>query len=136
MAIKTSKNKEAYYAKYQVGKVAERNRRIKLERQLVLQPNNAEQIQLAIKNISYRRKTPKAPFWSHQMVNTAKLFKHFVGVFDKGVFSTTPEASAAAVRVRNNNLFSVKNNQKVKNVSMFSIGERCHNGAGVLIWAK
>jgi hypothetical protein len=101
------------------------------------QPNNL-QLPLALKNVAgYRRKTPKESYWSHQMIETAKLYKEFVGVFDRGMFNQKPEDQEAARRVRNNNLFltSKKPTQQVRRISDFSMAARAHNGSGSLVWA-
>lgn len=142
MAIKTSKSAEGYFAKYKSGNLYAKNRKAKLERQLLLQPGNAKQIELALKNVtSYRRKTPTSPVWSHQMIATASMLKEFTGKFDKLAFAADDKTSAPALKLRNDNLFtrSGKNGTRVSTVvatpkgSMFSIKARAHN-AGVQEW--
>ena len=81
---------------YKSSKRMEANRKIKLERQLKLQPNN-ENIPKALKDIGYRRKTPKVPTWSHSMIKTAKLFKQFGGRFDPKMLQADPKISQAAL---------------------------------------
>jgi hypothetical protein len=137
MAIKTSKSAEAYFARYKQSGVYATNRKRKLERALKRQPNNA-QIPLAIKGVaSYRRKDPKEPYWSHQMIETAKVYKRFLGVFDKGIFSQKLEDQDAARYVRNNNLFKEvkKPVQNKKRISEFSLAARAHDSNGNLVWA-
>lgn len=137
MAIKTSKSAEAYFARYKQSGLYASNRKRRLERALKRQPNNT-QIPLAIKSlVSYRRKNPKEPFWSHQMIETAKLYKKFLGVFDKGIFSQKPEDQEAARHVRNTNLFPVvkDKSQNKKRISEFSLAARAHDVNGNLVWA-
>lgn len=135
MANKTSKSNEAYFARYKQANVYASNRKRKLERTLRKQPNNL-QIALAIKNVSnYRRKDPKEPYWSHQMIETAKLFKEFVGVFDRGVFNQKPEDQEAARRVRNANLFTKVTKPATKRISEFSMAARAHGPDGSLVWS-
>lgn len=137
MAIKTSKSAEAYFARYKQSGVYAANRKRKLERMLRRQPNNA-QIALALKNItSYRRKDPKEPYWNHQMIETAKLYKLFLGAFDRGIFSQKAEDQEAARHVRNDNIFQKKQavEQKKKRISDYSIAARAHDAQGNLVWA-
>jgi len=130
MAIKTSKSAEGYFAKYKQTNKEASNRKAKLERQLKLQPNNTAQIDLAIKNIHHRRKTPVAPYWSASMIRLARVFKKFQSTpFNKDVFSTDPVAAHAAARST-----VLVPHTKTNKQSMFSIGERAHNGAGLKVW--
>lgn len=123
-----SKNWELSYAKYKNSGKEAANRKTKLERQLVLQPKNEKQIALAIKDIHHRRHVPKAAFWSHQMIATAKIMKYFTGTFDKGMFNPDPLKRHAAAMVRDDNKFlpQVKKSNLGKseksNANMFSIG--------------
>ena len=61
-AGKRSKSAEAYSARYKTSGFAA-NRKKKLERILKQQPNN-EQVKMALKDIHYRRQTPKTSVWS------------------------------------------------------------------------
>lgn len=129
MAIKTSKSAEGYFAKYKTSNKEAQNRLKKLERQLKLQPGNTTQLTLAIKNIHHRRKTPVAPYWNHTMINTAKLMKEFSGKFDRLAFAIDPKKSDAALKTRNDNLFTDSEMLKLvpklpKNYNMFSLGTR------------
>lgn len=132
MANKTSKSAEGYFAKYKQSNKEASNRKLKLERQLRLQPGNAEQIELALKNIHHRRKTPVAPYWSHNMIAVAMLLKYFTGKFDKMVFSPDPLVSSTAAKARNPNLFTKQ--VATPKGSMFSIGQRAHDGQGLSVW--
>jgi len=128
MAIKVSKGREGAYATYRQSGTEASNRKKKLERQLRLQPGNKAQVELAIKNIYHRRKTPVTPYWSHSMIALAKLLKRYTGKFDKLVFSPDPVVSSAAAKVRNPNLFLKK--PLSSKTSMFSLGMRAHDKSG------
>lgn len=133
MAIKTSKTREAKYASYQTSKRQESNRKKNLLRLQKEQPNNI-QIETALKDIHYRRHTPKAPYWSHSMISTAKLFKKFTGKFDKSVFSNDVKINAVGIRIRNENAFAQYKMPTLEKHSMFSIKERAHTNNGVKAW--
>lgn len=98
MAKTTSKSKTAYFAQYKSNSKWAANRRRKLERQLKLHPNNAEQIQAALSNVAYRRGTPKNPQWSHTAIRTAQLFKKFTGRGSIDLFSANPKLQTAALQ--------------------------------------
>ena len=137
MAIKTSKSAEAYAARYKTTNMYSANRKRKLTRTMKAQPNN-KQLALAIKNItSYRRRIPKDSYWSHSMIETAKLYKKFVGVFDKNLFSQKPEDQEAARRARNPNLFpkAKKPVTTKRRINEFSLAARAHDTFGNLVWA-
>lgn len=124
MANKTSKGQEGYYASYKAGNKQAKNRKIKLERQLKKQPNN-EQVALALKNIMYRRKTPKTPFWSHSMINQAKLIKEFTGHFNPKIFdSNLKVASEALSTLPTKNTKFKMDTSSSQYKHMFSIGAR------------
>lgn len=125
MAIKTSKSKEGYFSKYQSSKQQEQNRKHKLEKQAEKQPNNL-QIPLALKNVRYRRHIPHNPYWSHQMIGVAKLFKQFLGRFDKQYFSTDPKISMASM-VQKQTVFSQCKKMPLPKYSMFSIQARINS---------
>ncbi len=77
MATKSSsKHQTDLYKSYQAGKRFEINRKKKLERTLKAQPNN-EQVKNALKNIKYRRRTPKEAKWSHTEKAWAQMKKEF-----------------------------------------------------------
>lgn len=137
MAIKTSKSNEAYQARYKQGNLYAVHRKARLARLIKEQPNNL-QLPLALKMVTnYRRKSPKVPTWSHSAIATAKLFKLFVGKFDKAFFSQKIEDVETARRVRNDSLFPVSKvgNRFAKRPQEFSIGARAHDGKGNLVWA-
>lgn len=131
------KSKTAYFARYTANKVYAENRRKKLERALKKHPNN-KQIELALKNISYRRDAPKAEVWSHSDIATAKLFKKFTGKFHRGVLvnpsdTKSSEKFSADSKTRNVNIFEHFKAPTFNQNSMFSLKERAHSN-GVRVW--
>ncbi len=97
MAIKQGSVKaKANRTVYKTGNKELVNRKIKLQRQLKLQPNN-EQVVAALKDVKRRRHTPKNPFWGSSMIAVAKLYKKFAGKFDPKVFHPDPKVSQAAL---------------------------------------
>lgn len=100
MANKNSGNSKTSQANnYKTGKVWERNRLKRLKKLLTEQPNN-KQIPLAISNVRYRRKTPTTPFWSHSMINTAVLFKQFVGRVSLDIFNKNEKVAGTALLLK------------------------------------
>lgn len=124
MATKSQGNAKAKRDQYKSSKRMESNRKIKLERQIKLQPNN-EQLKVALKDIGYRRKTPKVPFWSHTMIKTAKLFKLFGGTFDPKMMNADPKISQAALSVQSPKARTPHEYKLTKQESLFfSLGAR------------
>lgn len=132
MAKTSSKSKTAYYAQYKSASKWAANRKRKLERQLKLQPGNAEQINAAIGKISYRRGTPKNPMWSHGARRIAGLFKEFSGHASVDLFSSNPKVQAQALqRFDAERKFHNLPEGKVS----FSLAARAHDKQGKLVWA-
>ncbi len=126
----SSKLQEAHYTTYKNSKKWEKNRIRKLEAALKRNPNN-EQIKEAIKNVKYRRKTPTTPQWNATQIQVAKLFKLFVGRFDKNIFSTNEKTASAAYATLKYSGPSVE-----KSKVSFALGARAHNGKGDLVWTS
>lgn len=120
-AHKTSKSNEGYFAKYKTNNTFQKNRRIKLERLIKQQPNN-EQLNKALADMRARRTTPKVPYWSHQMIRTATLFKLFTGRFDKDVFSNDPKVAHQASLAKCDKFWEQYTPIPTPKGSMFSIG--------------
>lgn len=116
-------SKEGYFAKYKASNKFASNRKIKLERLQKEQPNN-KQITLALQDIRYRRCTPKAAHWNHSQIAVAKLFKEFLGKFDKNIFHKDPKISEAAMHIRNENMFSQYTAPRGPKYSWFSLRAR------------
>lgn len=95
-AGKRSKSQEAYAARYKTHTFAA-NRKKKLERILKKQPNN-EAVKMALKDIHYRRKTPKTPVWSSTAKREVSVVTEFAKA-NKQVRSDTIQAK---------NMFSLK----------------------------
>lgn len=136
MAIKTSKGKENYYARYKSMGVQAKNRKIKLERALRKDPEN-EQIKLALKDIRYRRGTPSNPIWSASAIRMAKIFKEFCGHFSADILSSNPKTAAEAIRAlpsrtanwtlsKRETSASRKMHESMQNKAMFSIAARAN----------
>jgi hypothetical protein len=105
------------------------NRAKKLERALKRNPGNEKQIMEAMSQMVYRRKTPSVPQWSHSQIAVAKLFKEFIGRFDKNVFNSNANTAAEALSA-----LSSKRDQKQYQYNprtAFTIGERSNLNAKV-----
>lgn len=130
MAKSRSKTAENAAQVYKTSKRWETNRLRKLERALKRNPEN-KQIELAMKNMVYRRKNPKAPMWSHTAKRQAQMFKRFVGKVYTDMFSSNEKLSGPALTKAGSTPKPKPFNQN----TMFSIGVRAHNGQGILVWA-
>jgi hypothetical protein len=97
MAKSASKSKQGYQAAYKTTSKWKTNRLRKLARALKRNPGNKEQIEAAMGNVSYRRKTPSTPVWSHSQIATAKLFKKVCGRAPLALFSSNPQTASVAL---------------------------------------
>lgn len=104
----SSKLQQGHYSSYKSSNRQAINRKAKLERALKAAPNN-EQIVAALKNIGYRRGTPKSSQWSHTSKYHAQLAKSFT----KGEPKVFPDFSAK---------------------DMDKLFTRAHDGQGALVW--
>jgi hypothetical protein len=93
----TSKAREAYYSSYKSQNKWKSNREARLLRELKRSPNNAKQIEDAIANLSYRRKTPTTPTWSHSQIAMAKILKEFGGSAPLACFSSNESVARDAI---------------------------------------
>ena len=122
-----------YFSNYKAAGKMQSNRKKKLERQLKLQPNN-KNLPIALKDIRYRRATPKNPFWSASMIATARLLKEFGGRVNIDVFSVDEKKRTAALMERSKYaqlpVAKPKGPQK-REPSMFSIEARLANGRNI-----
>jgi len=119
-------------AAYKTSRRWEANRRRRLERELKRNPNNATQIETALKNIVYRRKTPVNRTWSSTRRQTAILYKKFTGVVNLDMFSNNEKLSGPALMTHGK--FKVSKSLG-RTDRMFALGTRAHNGLGIPIWA-
>jgi hypothetical protein len=97
------------------------NRKRKLLKQKKLQPNN-KQLDTALADIHWRRKTPKTKVWSKSAIRLAKLFGEFSGSFDKDILSSNPKIAQEAMN--RHNAKSKIATTKFDTKSMFSIDAR------------
>jgi hypothetical protein len=128
----SSKAAEAYYARYKTEKRWETNRMKKLMRALKRDPNNATQIELAMKSMVYRRKTPKTQVWSASKRNTAIVFKKFSGKASQELFSSNEKVSSAALAAHGN---APKVPVQMNWHSMGLLAVRAKNKDGSLVWS-
>ncbi len=119
--------KAAQASSYKLQKRQESNRKLKLERALKRNPNN-KQIEAALKDIRYRRKTPKTQVWSHTTIEIAKLFKLFKGVVHKEIFHTDEKISGPAKALHGSHPVI-----KFVDKDMFQLRTRAHF-RGELVW--
>lgn len=136
---KSKRSGKAYsagYANYKTSGMEAKNRLRKLTKLMKEHPNNL-QIQTAIKDIHHRRHIPKEPFWSHQRIAEAKIFKYFTGKFDRGIYQTDPKLQHAALIARNPNKFKeLEKPIKSSQYDMFKLKARAHDGLGNLTWKE
>ena len=109
----------------------EANRLRRLMRDLARNPTNSAQIELAMKNIVWRRKTTKARVWSHSMRRQAELFKRFTGNVNMDMFSSNDKLSGPAL-MTHGSITSPK--LPFRQSSIMSLGARAHNAQGALVW--
>ena len=119
---------KSYYAKYKILNVHDTNAKKRLARALKRNPGNAEQINLAVKNVRRTRHTPVAPVWSATKRRVAVLFKLFTGKVHTDMFNKNEKVSAPAIQKPGP--FSLLPCPKPgKNTpGMFSIQARAHSG--------
>lgn len=127
MAKAQSASQKAQSAAYKLRYT--KNRERKLQRALKRNPEN-QQIATALKNIHYRRGTPKSKQWSKGRIQVAKLFKQFCGKMNYEVFNANPQVAAIARGKLGQNSVKVTSLGKVS----FTLGARAHNSDGTLVW--
>ena len=127
----SSKSDQNYWARYQSSKIWETNRKRKLNRHLKTHSSD-KCAEKALDNIKYRRKTPKAPFWTSGNIYIAKLFKQFAGHVNVDMFNANQKIQQDALNSYSKTTGLTKVNQTSR-VS-FSIGTRAHDGKGRPVW--
>jgi hypothetical protein len=125
MAKTSSKSKQAQYDLYKSKQTWKANRERKLLRALQKNPGNAKQIETAIKNITYRRKTPKTKVWSKTKIKVAQLMRQVCGSCPHDIFSSNQKV-ADQVLASLRTTFNPKTLGDLK-VS-FKLGDRLHGG--------
>ena len=131
MAKSKSANAVASSNLYKSSRRWETNRMRRLMRDLANNPNNSAQIELAMKNIVWRRKTPKARVWSHSMRRQVELFKRFTGRVNPDMFSSNDKLSGPAL-MTHGNVSGPK--MPFRQDRVMSLGARAHNAQGDLVW--
>lgn len=96
---RTGKGHETRYARYKSSNQYAANRKKRLERALKKNPEN-KQIEVALKDIVYRRSTPNDKHWPATKKKVAQLFKLFTGRVDKDIFHNNEKISAPALMSR------------------------------------
>ena len=130
MAKSRSKTAENAAQVYKSSKRWETNRMRKLERALKRNPEN-KQIELAMKNMVYRRRTPTNRVWSHSMRRQAELFQRFVGCVYVDMFSSNEKLSGPALLKHG----TAQKQQPFDQSQMFALGTRAvHFVRGVPVW--
>lgn len=119
-------SKTGQAATYKTMKRWETNRKRRLENLLLKNPENKE-VELALKNIRYRRKTPTTPFWSSTRRRVAGLFKLYTGRVNMDIFSNNEKVAGPALMVAGP--YSKMRYPNVQEKTMFSIGVRARVGA-------
>lgn len=127
----SSKSAEAYYARYKTERRWESNRMKRLMRALKRDPNNAAQIEAAMKGMVYRRKTPTTQVWTSTKVTTAKLFKKFSGKASHDLFSSNDKVSSVALMLKGTAPAVQSTNTKV----MGLLWVRAHDKNGNPVWS-
>jgi hypothetical protein len=118
-------SKTGQAASYKALKRWETNRKKRLMKLAVEQPNNT-QIPAALSGMVYRRKTPTTPFWSSTRIKVAGLFKRYTGKVNMDIFSNNEKVAGPALMVPGP--YSKQRYPSVNEKIMFSIGQRAHFG--------
>jgi hypothetical protein len=121
MAKSSSKGKQTQYDLYKSKQTWKANRERKLLQALQKNPGNAKQIETAIKNITYRRKTPKSKVWSKTKIYIAQLIRQTCGSCPQEIFSSNPKiADSTLASLRTNYDPKALGDMKVS----FKLGDR------------
>lgn len=120
MAQKVSKGRQNGYAVYKSSQRWKTNRENKLRKLIKANPNNLQLVQ-ALKNVTYRRRTPKAEFWTKSMIRMATIIKEVCGSCPHLVFNSNPIVASDALRSVSKKDVNVV---RSKNVVSFSIKDR------------
>lgn len=130
---RTSASDKAHHMTYKTQQIWAKNRRAKLERALKRNPNNLQIVE-ALKNVTYRRGTPKTSQWSASDIANAQLIKSFCGFCDKNVFHANKDLKLAAwthiaskrpelitrINSHTKGMFSIKSRAHTKEVSTWA----------------
>lgn len=127
-AKRAGKSYQGYYASYKSTSRWRLNRERRLNKLLKRNPDN-EQVKLAIKNLSYRRKNPTSTIWNKTNIRVARLFKLFSGSAPHALFSSNLKTQADALSIRSNRVHKEPSG-KVD----FTLAARAHDKWGNLVW--
>lgn len=94
---RVSATRKNAYANYKASQKWKTNRERKLKKLLAKNPNNL-QLSAALKNISYRRKEPKASLWSKSKKATARIIKEFMGKCPLAIFNSNKVVADSALK--------------------------------------
>lgn len=126
-------SKVAQSNSYKTSKRWERNRKNRLTKLLMENPNN-KQLETALDNIRWRRGTPKTEFWSKTRIDTAMRFKRFVGKFHTEIFNNNDKVSGPALMMPGK--YSKMRYPSVNEKVMFQLGTRAHDSMGRTVWGS
>lgn len=130
MAKSRSKNAQNKYQAYKTEQRWLKNRRTKLEKLALKHPNN-EDITKALKNLKYRRKTPKSPHWSKTAIAKARLLKEVEGKFNpKELYKERVVLSIISKETHR----PEKEHKDPKN--LYSLSSRAHTRQGEYPWVS
>lgn len=110
----------------------EQNKKKKLERLIKLQPNN-KQLESALKNIRYKRKATKVPFWSSSRKRMAYLYMAFAGKVNLDIFNNNDKISGPALFTKGPHS-EYKQKDDTSEFKMFRLSERARDKYGNLVW--
>lgn len=118
----SSKLQQQHYGSYKTNSQWRVNRERRLLKLLAKHPNN-KQLEQALKNIHYRRKTPKSPQWTKRTKYLAQLIKSFCGYCSPNVFNKNSKVSEQASS-------EIKTKTKVNTQARvsFKLGDRVRTG--------
>lgn len=93
----TSKLQQSHYSTYKADQRWKSNREAKLKKLIKQHPNNLQLVE-ALKNIKYRRKTPKASTWSKATKTMASLIKYFCRKCPLELFNSNNDVKRTGLR--------------------------------------
>lgn len=132
---RTSASDKSHHMTYKTQQIWAKNRKRKLERALKKNPENL-QIVAALKNITYRRGTPKAPHWSASNIAMAQLVKKFAGFCDKNIFHANKDLKIAAfTHIASKRPARTATSTISHTKGMYAIKARAHSRSGEMTWA-
>lgn len=128
----SSKLQQQHYGSYKVSNRWKVNRERKLTKLLKQHPNN-KQIAEALKNLHYRRKTPKAPQWTKRTKYLAQLIKKACGHCPQDIFNKNTQVAEKALssikpKIESKSKTETKVEATLKLEANFKLGSRVRMG--------